>query len=159
MRHMYDYGTTPEQVAGVKVAHSKHASNNPKAFYRKRYSVEDVVNSRIICKPLHLLDCCRNRQRDLHHRHPRRAPGSPPAAGSYSRRGRALLETAVGHAVSIRSGREYAKKIFGPTLTVSRKTSTSPGRADAFTLTMLQLEDYGRGSRRRVCQRHDRTGW
>ena len=31
MRHMYDYGTTPEQVAHVKAAHSKHASNNPKA--------------------------------------------------------------------------------------------------------------------------------
>ena len=43
MRHMYDYGTTPEQVAHVKVAHSKHASNNPKAYYQKRYTVEDVV--------------------------------------------------------------------------------------------------------------------
>ena len=29
MRHMYDYGTTPEQVAMVKVIHSEHASNNP----------------------------------------------------------------------------------------------------------------------------------
>ena len=57
LRHMYDYGTTPEQVASVKVAHSKHASNNPKAYYKKRYSVDDVINSRIICKPLHLLDC------------------------------------------------------------------------------------------------------
>ena len=47
MRHMYDYGTTPEQIAHVKVAHSKHASNNPKAYYKQRYTVEDVVNSRI----------------------------------------------------------------------------------------------------------------
>ncbi len=58
MRHLHDYGTTPAQVAAVKVAHSKHASNNPKAFYRKRYTVEDVLASRMICKPLHLLDCC-----------------------------------------------------------------------------------------------------
>jgi acetyl-CoA acetyltransferase len=58
MRHMYDYGTTPEQVAMVKVVHSEHASNNPKAFYKKRYTVDDVINSRMICKPLHLLDCC-----------------------------------------------------------------------------------------------------
>ena len=58
MRHMYDYGTTPEQVAHVKVIHSEHASNNPKAYYKKRFTVEDVLNSRIICKPLHLLDCC-----------------------------------------------------------------------------------------------------
>jgi len=55
---MYDYGTTPEQVAMVKVIHSEHASNNPKALYKKRYSVDDVLGSRIICKPLHLLDCC-----------------------------------------------------------------------------------------------------
>ena len=58
MCHMYDYGTTPEQVAAVRVAHSGHASNNPKAFYKKRVTVADVINSRIICKPLHLLDCC-----------------------------------------------------------------------------------------------------
>ena len=45
LRHMYDYGTTSEQVAHVKVAHSKHASNNPKAFYKTRYTVEDVLNS------------------------------------------------------------------------------------------------------------------
>jgi acetyl-CoA acetyltransferase len=31
MRHMYEYGTTSEQVAHVRVAHSKHASQNPKA--------------------------------------------------------------------------------------------------------------------------------
>ena len=58
LRHMYDYGTTPEQVAMVKVAHSEHASNNPKALYKKRMTVEDVLSSRMIVKPLHLLDCC-----------------------------------------------------------------------------------------------------
>ena len=58
MRHMYDYGTTPEQVATVKVIHSEHASNNPKAYYKKRVTVEDVLASRFVCKPLHLLDCC-----------------------------------------------------------------------------------------------------
>src|SRR6188474_2444102 len=58
MRHMYDYGTTSEQVAAVRVAHSKHASQNPKALLKERVTVQDVVNSRWICKPLHLLDCC-----------------------------------------------------------------------------------------------------
>src|ERR1022692_1921871 len=58
MRHMYEYGTKPEQVAMVKVVHSEHASNNPKAYYKKRFTVDEVLNSRIICKPLHLLDCC-----------------------------------------------------------------------------------------------------
>src|SRR5438477_6725017 len=58
MRHMYEYGTTSEQVAHVKVAHSKHASQNPKAFLTDRVTVADVVGSRWIVKPLHLLDCC-----------------------------------------------------------------------------------------------------
>ena len=52
MRHMHDYGTSPEQVAHVKVAHSHHASNNPKAYYKQRVTVEDVINSRMICKPV-----------------------------------------------------------------------------------------------------------
>src|SRR5246127_4184177 len=58
MRHMYDYGTRPEQVAAVKAIHSEHASNNPKAFYKERVTVDEVLASRMICKPLHLLDCC-----------------------------------------------------------------------------------------------------
>src|ERR1700726_2762059 len=58
MRHMHDYGTRPEQVAAVKAIHSEHASNNPKALYKHRVSVAEVLASRIICKPLHLLDCC-----------------------------------------------------------------------------------------------------
>src|SRR5215831_19228196 len=48
MRHMHDFGTTPEQVAHVKMFHSRHASNNPKALYPQRYTVQDVINSRII---------------------------------------------------------------------------------------------------------------
>jgi len=58
MRHMYEYGTTPEQVAHVKVFHSWGASNNPRAYYPQRVTVEDVLASRVICYPLHLLDCC-----------------------------------------------------------------------------------------------------
>src|SRR5258708_25390925 len=58
IRHMTDSGTTAKQAAHVRVAHSPHASNNPKAYYKKRLTVEDVVGSRMICKPLHLLDCC-----------------------------------------------------------------------------------------------------
>src|SRR5213594_4405857 len=58
MRHMYEYGTTSEQVAHVRVAHSKHASQNPKALLKERVTVQDVLGSRWICKPLHLLDCC-----------------------------------------------------------------------------------------------------
>jgi acetyl-CoA acetyltransferase len=58
-RHMHEYGTTNEHLARVKVAHSRHASNNPKAYYKSRVSVDDVLSSRWIVKPAcHLLDCC-----------------------------------------------------------------------------------------------------
>ncbi len=58
MRHMYEYGTTSEQLAWIKVAASHHAQWNEHAFLRDVVTVEDVVNSRMISDPLHLLDCC-----------------------------------------------------------------------------------------------------
>ncbi|RZT39263.1 thiolase domain-containing protein [Cupriavidus agavae] len=57
-RHMYEYGTTPEQLAWIKVAASHHAQHNPNAMLRELVTVEDVVNSPMISDPLHRLDCC-----------------------------------------------------------------------------------------------------
>ena len=57
-RHMYEYGTTPEQLAEIAVTMRLHASMNPQAKYRDPITVEDVLASRIISSPLHLLDCC-----------------------------------------------------------------------------------------------------
>lgn len=58
MRHMYEFGTTSEQLAWVKVAASHHAQHNPNAMLRDVVTVEDVVNSTVIADPLHKLDCC-----------------------------------------------------------------------------------------------------
>jgi len=58
MRHMYQYGTTSEQLAWIKVAASHHAQHNPHAMLRDVVTVEDVVNSPMIADPLHRLDCC-----------------------------------------------------------------------------------------------------
>ena len=58
MRHMYQYGTTSEQLAWIKVAASHHAQHNPHAMLRNVVTVEDVVNSPMIADPLHRLDCC-----------------------------------------------------------------------------------------------------
>jgi acetyl-CoA acetyltransferase len=55
--HMERYGTTPEQLAAVAVSGRKHAARNPAAQMRELISVEDVLNSRMIADPLHLLDC------------------------------------------------------------------------------------------------------
>src|SRR3984957_15386356 len=57
-RHMHDYGTTPEQLAEIAVTMRLHASMNPVAKYRDPITVEDVLASRVISSPLHLLDCC-----------------------------------------------------------------------------------------------------
>lgn len=56
-RHMYEYGTTSEQMAAVAVSSRKWASLNPIAQMRELITVEDVLNSRLIASPLHLLDC------------------------------------------------------------------------------------------------------
>ena len=58
MRHMHEYGTTSEQLAWIKVAASHHAQWNEHAFLKSVVTVEDVLNSRVIADPLHLLDCC-----------------------------------------------------------------------------------------------------
>ncbi len=56
-RHMHEYGTTPEQMAEVAVAIRGHAALNPLAHKREPISVADVLNSKMITTPLHLLDC------------------------------------------------------------------------------------------------------
>jgi acetyl-CoA C-acetyltransferase len=57
-RHMYEYGTTSEQLAEIRVAASIHASHNPNAMFRTPVTVEEVVSSPIVSDPLHRLDCC-----------------------------------------------------------------------------------------------------
>jgi len=56
--HMDTYGTTSEQLAEIAVATRYHASLNPNAKMRQELSIEDVMGSRVISDPLHLLDCC-----------------------------------------------------------------------------------------------------
>ena len=57
-RHMYEFGTTSEELAWVKVAASRHAQHNPNAFLPDAVTVDEVLESRMISDPLHLLDCC-----------------------------------------------------------------------------------------------------
>ena len=60
MRHMFEFGTTPQQLAWVRVAASHHAQHNPDAVFRDVVSVDDVLASPIVADPLHRLDCCMN---------------------------------------------------------------------------------------------------
>ena len=149
MRHMYEYGTTSAQVAHVKVAHSRHAAANPKALLKTPVTVEEVLASRWVVKPLHLLDCCletdnatalvltsAERARDGRQRpvHVMAAAGrvSKPRA-EYLYNGRITQVAGV-----------HARELVFPAAGITPADVDVTGAYDAFTFTaMLQLEEYG----------------
>jgi acetyl-CoA acetyltransferase len=56
-RHMYEYGTTAQQMAKVAVDQRKNALKNPlAAFGDKPLTIDDVLSSRMIVDPLHLFE-------------------------------------------------------------------------------------------------------
>ncbi len=66
-RHMHQYGTTSEQLAEISVATRLHAMRNPEAVKAmqalefldiRETTIADVIKSRMIADPLHLLECC-----------------------------------------------------------------------------------------------------
>lgn len=66
-RHMYQYGTTNEQLAGISISTRRHAMRNPEAVQAmtdlefvgiNEITVEDVLDSRLVASPLRLLECC-----------------------------------------------------------------------------------------------------
>ena len=58
MRYAHNYGVTHEQLAMVAVVQREWAGMNPRASFRDPITVEDVLNSRMIAYPFHLLECC-----------------------------------------------------------------------------------------------------
>ncbi len=150
MRHLYEYGTTSEQVAHVKVAHSKHASQNPKALLKERVTVQDVVGSRWIVKPLHLLDCCletdnatclivapAERARDLRQR-------PVYIMGVAGRVSKPRTDFHWAHGPITRVAGYYAREIVFGQAGITPDDVDVTGSYDAFTFTtMLQLEEYG----------------
>jgi acetyl-CoA C-acetyltransferase len=67
-RHMHQYGTTPEQLAEISVITRAHAMRNPEAVQAmndlellpgaREITVADVLESRMVADPLHLLESC-----------------------------------------------------------------------------------------------------
>jgi len=58
VRHMYEFGTTAEQLAMVSVKNRQHAGHNPNAQYRTPITMEEVLASPMIADPLTRLQCC-----------------------------------------------------------------------------------------------------
>lgn len=55
-RHMYEFGTTREQLAEVAVAARAWAQKNPAAFMRDPLTIEEVLNARMVVDPFGLRD-------------------------------------------------------------------------------------------------------
>ena len=58
-RHMHTFGTTPEMMATAAATIRNNGSVNPEACYYGRgpYTAQDVLDSKMIADPFHLLDC------------------------------------------------------------------------------------------------------
>ena len=57
-KRMEKYGTNEEDLARVKVVLSQYGAKNPNARYKKTYTLEEVMNSLMVCDPLRLLEVC-----------------------------------------------------------------------------------------------------
>lgn len=156
-RYLHDFGATPEQLAAVAVATRRHAASNPRAMYRDPITVEDVLASRPIAEPLHLLDCCvisdgggavvltsLERARDLRTA-PVRVLGSGSAIGTMTV---AQMDDVTDIPARISGQRAFAEAGVGPTdIDVAQLY-------DSFTITvLLQLEALG------ICERGTAGAW
>ncbi|MCS7277045.1 MAG: thiolase family protein [Dehalococcoidia bacterium] len=57
MRHMHEFGTTSRQLAKVAVDQRINANANPDAlFFDRPLTIDDVLNSPLVCDPLHLYE-------------------------------------------------------------------------------------------------------
>lgn len=56
-RHMFEYGTTREQLGKLSITQRKNAQLNENALLRSSLSLEDYLNARVIADPIHLYDC------------------------------------------------------------------------------------------------------
>src|SRR3989338_2915865 len=58
VRHMKEYGTTPEQMAYISVKNHHNAFHNPYAQKQQRLTIQDVRESEMVAWPLTRLDIC-----------------------------------------------------------------------------------------------------
>jgi len=159
-RHMHEFGTTSEHLAAIAVACRKHASLNPAAQKRTPITIEDVLASRMVASPLHLLDCSLisdgghaiivtslERARELRQR-PARIEGLGQAQ-SYYHMGH--LAKAVGAAQDMAARHDLthtvqpiaARQAFGEAGVTPADIDVAQ-LYDSFTITaLLQLEDLG----------------
>ncbi len=147
-RHMFEYGTTAEQLAAIAVQTREWATMNPQARYREPISVDDVLASPYQVAPLHTLDCCLV------------TDGAGAFVMTSAERARSLRKPPV-YVLGAATAHDHASAIAEmPNLTTTagaisgpnafRMAGVSPGDVDvlegydSFTITsLLHLEDLG----------------
>jgi acetyl-CoA acetyltransferase len=147
-RHMFEYGTTAEQLAAIAVQTREWATMNPQARYREPITVDDVLASPYQVAPLHTLDCCLV------------TDGAGAFVMTSAERARSLRKPPV-YVLGAATAHDHASAIAEmPNLTTTagaisgpnafRMAGVSPGDVDvlegydSFTITsLLHLEDLG----------------
>ncbi len=56
-RHMYEYGTTREQIASFAVLGHKNGALNPRAQFQREISLDTVLNGTKVASPFTVFDC------------------------------------------------------------------------------------------------------
>jgi len=146
-RHMAEYGTTREQLARVAVITREHARRKPGAHMTAPLTIDDVLASKPITTPYHMLDCAlvsdggaalvltgAERARDL-----RKKPVYLLGAGeSYTQEHIFCAESITTTGARISSGKAYAMAGVGA------GDIDVAGIYDCFTGTVIMmLEDLG----------------
>ncbi len=146
-RHMHQYGTTPLQLAEVAVTCRKHASMMEESHMRRPINHEDVLTSKLIATPFHMLDCClisdgaaavvvttKERARDL-----RKPPVAVLGTGQGHSHDRVWLARDLTTSTAVASGK-HAFQMAG----VAPKDIDVAELYDCFTITpIVLLEDLG----------------
>lgn len=57
IEHMERYGTTPEHFAKIALKNHLHSVNNPRSQFRDEYTLEQIMDARMIHAPLTMLQC------------------------------------------------------------------------------------------------------
>jgi acetyl-CoA acetyltransferase len=154
-RHMFEFGTTDEQIAAVSVAFRHNASLNPYAVYKKPITIEDVLASRMISTPLHMLECAiitdgavamvmttAERAHDLRQR-PVYVLGSGGATSGYWTGFLAKGGAESGHSLTRTLAVRAADDAFNAA-GVKREDIDLVNLCDSFAIApIVQLEDYG----------------
>ena len=153
-RHMFEYGTTVQQLAKISTAFREFANRNPQAqMYKVPLTLEDCTNADVISDPLRKFDCCLQtdgaaafvvtspeRAKDLAQR-----PVFVKSAGQALGPGQhgALFSAILKEKITEWPSRRLAKDLY-------RQAGLGPGDVDVaqlydcFTITaLIQLEDYG----------------